>query len=158
MEETAAPPAGNLIDLLDRLVLPGEPAPVSMMPQTWGWAVLGLILLALTGWGIRGWLRHRRDNAYRRAALRMLGDCGDAPARIAEILRRTALAAYPRADVASLSGEAWLRFLDNHAKGADFVTGGQALALAPYKTVATDPALTRRAMDWVRRHRREVAP
>lgn len=157
MEETALVQADNLIDLLDRIAPPAEPAPIAMIPQTWGWAVLGLLLLALTGWGIRRYLRHRRRNAYRRAALRMLGDCGDAPARIAEVLRRTALTAYPRTDVASLSGEAWLYFLDSHAKGADFVAGGQALALAPYKTVAADPALTRRAMDWVRSHRREDA-
>jgi hypothetical protein len=157
MDETTPEPV-TLIDLLNRLVLPAEPEPVSMTPQTWGWAVLGAILLALLAWGIWRWRNHRRANAYRRAALRLLADSDDMPDRIAEILRRTALAAYPRADVASLNGGAWLRFLDSHAKGADFAKGGQALATGPYKPMPPDPALTQRARDWVRHHRSEVAP
>jgi uncharacterized iron-regulated membrane protein len=157
MEETAPPPPNNLIDLLDRLVLPGEPPPVSMMPQTWGWVALGLILLALSGYGLWRYLRHRRANAYRRAALHLLAECHDDPARIAEILRRTALAAFPRADVASLTGDGWLRFLDQHAKGASFASKGQAIAIAPYRPMPADPALTRAAEAWIRQHRAQVA-
>lgn len=85
------------------------PPPVSWMPQTWGWAVLaGLLGLALLVWALKTWRRYRR-NAYRREALRMLGDIerllqtpekhAEALHQLAEVLKRTALAAWPRAHV-----------------------------------------------------------
>lgn len=155
MAETA-PKITSLIDLLDQLVLPAEPPPVSMMPQTWGWAVLAAITLAMMGWAVLKWRAHRRANAYRRTALQLLDGCDDDPALIAEILRRTALAAYPRTSVASLAGQDWLRFLDQAAKGAQFSTQGTELAVAPYRETPADARLTRMARDWVRHHRPEV--
>lgn len=148
----------SLIDLLDQLALPAEPTPVSLLPQTWGWAVLALLLLGLIGWALWAWERHRRANHYRRTALDLLANCHDDPAQIAEILRRTALAAYPRTTVASLAGQDWLRFLDRSAKGAEFASKGADLAIAPYRKTPADPALTRMARDWVRHHRRELQP
>lgn len=107
------------------------PPPVSWMPQTWGWAMLaGLLALALLVWAFKTWLRYRR-NAYRREALRMLGEIeqglqtpgnqADALHALAEVLKRTALAAWPRADVAATSGADWKQFLRN--------TGGSSEAL-----------------------------
>lgn len=156
-DQTTSARVVNLNDLLNQLVMPAEPAPVPMVPQTWGWIVLALILLAFLAYGLWRYLRHRRDNAYRRAALRLLDTCGDDPARIAEILRRTALVAYPRIQVASLAGDDWLKFLDRHARGSRFQRTGRDLALAPYCHVPADPALTRQARDWVRRHHRDKA-
>lgn len=155
MAQTATVPAANLNDLLDQLVMPTEPAPVSMVPQTWGWAVIALILLIFLAYGLWRYLRYRRDNAYRRAALRLLDTCGDDPARIAEILRRTALVAYPRIQVASLAGDDWLKFLDRHARGSRFQRAGRDLALAPYCHIPADPALTRQARAWIRHHHRD---
>jgi hypothetical protein len=75
-----------------------------------GWYVVGGILLLLTLLLIhRAWKR-RRANAYRRAALRELASANDA-AGIAELLRRTALAASPRPLVAAKTGAAWLDWL-----------------------------------------------
>ncbi len=148
----------TLIDLLDRLIEAPEPQPVSMMPQTWGWVVVVAILL-LAGVVIAVRLRRRyRANAYRRDALRELDAARHDPAAIADILRRTALAAYPRRNVAGLAGEDWLRFLDEHGPGKDFSQGpGRLVAEAPYRTESEDPALYRVARSWVARHRTERA-
>ncbi|MCB1402572.1 MAG: DUF4381 family protein, partial [Rhodobacteraceae bacterium] len=69
MNEDGAPAPTTLIDLLDRLVEPPEPAPMPMTPQTWGWAVLAAALALALAWiAWRAW-RRWRANAYRRAAL-----------------------------------------------------------------------------------------
>ncbi|MFC6688894.1 DUF4381 domain-containing protein [Jhaorihella thermophila] len=157
MTTPATAPAESLTSLIAQLVPPAEPPPVSMMPQTAGWAVLGAA--ALAGLGFLAWRMWRtwRANAYRRAALRALGQAGGDPAAIAEILRRAALAAYPRRDVAGLIGEDWLAFLDETGPEAVFAHGpGRVLAIAPYRPVEDGgPALRAIAETWIRRHRRE---
>ena len=144
----------NLVELLDLLEPVPEPALVSMVPQTAGWIWLGLALLLLLGAGLRAIVGHRRANAYRRAALAELDAAGDDPARIAEIVRRTALMAFPRREVASVHGEEWLAFLDRTGRGSGFVSApGRAMLAAPYRPVPPDPALASLARDWVRHHR-----
>lgn len=121
----------SLIELLDRLVEPVEPTSVSMWPQTWGWAVVGAmlaLLLAYAGW--RWWLGYRA-NAYRREALQALQSAGGDATVIATIIRRTALTAYPRSDVAALNGVDWLRFLDERSGGKAF-SSSPDFASAPY--------------------------
>jgi Domain of unknown function (DUF4381) len=159
MNEDGAPTPTTLIDLLNELVEPPEPAPVTMTPQTWGWAVLaGLLALAVFWLAWRAWCRWR-SNAYRRAALAELSAAGDDPATIAAILRRTSLAAWPRERVASLTGRDWLLFLDATGGGGAFADGrGAALADAPYRgRHAPVPGLGEIAARWVRRHRIEAA-
>jgi Domain of unknown function (DUF4381) len=151
-------PPRTLIDLLNELVEPPEPPPVAMTPQTWGWAVLATLLAVALAWlAWQAW-RRWRANAYRRAALVELAAAGDDPAKVAEILRRTALAAWPRERVASLTGRDWLVFLDATG-GIGFVDGpGAALAEAPYRGgEAPAPGLGEVAARWVRRHRVEAA-
>jgi hypothetical protein len=150
------PAPTTLIDLLNELAEPPEPSPVAMVPQTWGWAVLAALLaLALAWLAWRAWRRWRAD-AYRRAALAELAAAGDDPAVIAEILRRTALAAWPRERVAGLTGRDWLVFLDDTG-GTGFGDGpGAVLAEAPYRERAPVPGLGEIAERWVRRHRVEA--
>lgn len=146
--------AVNLIDLLDRLIEIQEPAPVSWLPQTWGWAVLAAIAIALIGWFSWQRLRRFRANAYRRAALAELEAAGDNPVLIASIVRRTALAAYPRATVAALTGQDWLEFLDARANGVRFdEEPGCDLVAAAYNGRGNAPGLNAVAREWVRRHR-----
>lgn len=97
------------------------PPPVSMMPATWGWALLAAVLALLIAAAALRWLRQRRANRYRRealAALEALRPHLAAPESRAEALRamaplikRTAIAAWPRRDVAALSGPDWVEFL-----------------------------------------------
>ncbi|MGO6678735.1 DUF4381 domain-containing protein [Rhizobium leguminosarum] len=100
------------------------PAPVSWWPQTWGWALVAALLALAVLIVLLRWIRRYRANAYRREALALLEGVADRlrhPATrpdaiqdLAEVLKRTALAAWPRGQVASLSGDGWVRFLDAH--------------------------------------------
>ena len=88
-------------------------------------------------------VRHQR-NAYRRAALQELATA-DAGA-ISAILKRTALAAFPREQVASLSGAEWLAFLDR--------TGGTRFAASDlealtYGGAGDGVALAAEARRWI---------
>ncbi len=147
--------AVNLIDLLDRLAEPPTPPPVSLAPQTAGWIVLAVLLVLAIAWFAWRALRRWRANAYRRAALGELAAAGDDPAAIAAILRRTALAAWPREQVAALTGQDWLRFLDRTGGGGFAEGPGSLLLTAPYRAhqVPSDPGLKDLAVRWVRRHR-----
>jgi len=146
----------SLLDLLDKLVEPGDPPPVSMMPQTWGWGALAIaviILAVLAGFRLyRSW----RANAYRRSALGALAQAQGVPEEIAAIVRRTALAAFPRKDVAGLTGADWLHFLRTTCKGSPFDgAAGEALTAAPYRDVPPSAELETAAARWIRSHRRE---
>jgi hypothetical protein len=102
------------------------PAPPAWWPQTPGWWILAACLAAaLLVWAWRARRRYRA-NRYRREALAELGrlqaalagnaiERGAALLAVAALLKRTALAAWPRASVAPLSGLAWRDFLHAHA-------------------------------------------
>lgn len=145
----------NLVELLDMLEPVPEPPPIPLIPQTPGWIVLGLVMLVFMAWGVRRFIAHRRANAYRRAALEELARAGDDAATIAGLLRRTALAGFPRGQVAPLTGEDWLNFLDQSYGKKGFTTDqGRILISAPFRKSVRDPALTALVGDWVRHHRR----
>lgn len=145
----------TLVELLDMLEPIPEPEPISMFPATAGWIWLGLALAGLLIWSGMRVRRHWRANAYRRAALTELAAAGDDPAIIAVILRRAALAAYPRADVAHLTGSDWLAFLDEQCPGVAFASAtGESLTRAPFRSEPPNPDATRIAANWLRHHRR----
>lgn len=124
------------------------PAPTPWWPPAPGWYwVMGLLALltAVLLWrAIVYWQRNR----YRREALAELArietaaqtagpgenSTNTALPALAELLKRTALTAYPRAQVAALTGPAWFAFLDATG-GTRFSAGaGAALAQANYQT------------------------
>ena len=147
----------NLVDLLDRLIEPEAPPAISMVPQTAGWWVLAVVAALALAYGMFRFLAYRRRNAYRHVALAEVQENVENPAAIADILRRCALVAYPRASVASLSGQDWLAFLDRSAQTTDFTQGaGQVVTTAPYaRTQSPDPALVKAARNWIRQHKAE---
>lgn len=142
----------NLVELLDLLEPIPQPQPVSMLPQTQGWLWLGLLLLVLVVWIGRQLLTRWRSNAYRREALKEIASAKNDPARIAEILRRTALKAYPRGQVAGLYGEEWLAFLNRTGTGFG-EAAGQVLVATPYKPAAESVDLEPAAIRWIRTHK-----
>jgi LPXTG-motif cell wall-anchored protein len=101
------------------------PAPISWMPQTWGWMALAGLLLAAGGWLMLRKIRRYAANRYRREALGELArlelrladdrERGEALAALPELLKRVALTAWQRTEVATLSGQAWVVFLRKHA-------------------------------------------
>lgn len=147
------------------------PTPVPWWPPAPGWWILGAGLVAaglVAAW--RAWRRYRAD-AYRRQARRELdaiarrldaGLLGGATADLAAVLKRTALAAFPRAPVASLTGRAWLGFLDRTGNTTAFTDGaGQGIARWAYagdvEVSAPDlKAALQEARHWVASHERAV--
>ena len=138
------------------------PQPVPFWPPAPGWyVVLGLALLLVLRLVIRSVVRFRR-NAYRRAALAELNTLPDSSAvaqQVAALLKRTALAAFPREQVASLTGSSWLDWLTE--------TSGMQVPAA-VRSVLTDGIYGRAsqqdlkdlrefAAEWIRRHRSAIA-
>ena len=137
------------------------PESVPFTPETIGWYLLaGLLVVALLWLALRFWKRWRAD-AYRREALRELDEIEtSAPERLPELLKRVALAAYPRTQVAELSGDAWLGFLDGTLGTTEFTLGagsrlpdlaydpGAASAMSTEETKSLF-ALARR---WIQKH------
>lgn len=143
------------------------PEPVGLWPLAWGWWLLIALLAAALLAGLFYWRRHQRQRRYRQQAKAELAsayrdyrehaDTALYLQRLSTVLRRTALSAFPRSQVAGLKGEAWLEFLDQTLPGehAPFTQGeGRVLALGPYqpKPRADVEALHRLATDWIENH------
>jgi hypothetical protein len=141
------------------------PAPVSWWPPAPGWWVLGGLLLALIAAGAWVLLRRRRRRAAARRAqeelqaLRAALATGRDPAAfvrgLSRLLRRFALARFPRREVAGLTGADWLAFLDANGGGGRFRDGpGRLLTEAPYRPAGEIPAeeLADLACDWILRN------
>lgn len=145
----------NLVALFDALAPIAEPAAIPMAPQTAAWWVLAALILLGLGAGGVAWRRRHVANAYRRAALAALDASGEDPAAIATVLRRTALAAFPRAHVAGLTGTDWLAFLDQTAPGTGLSASpeGQTLITAPFRATAKAPGLRAKARHWIKAHK-----
>ena len=112
---------------LNDIVLPAQ---VSWWPLASGWYFLFAVLLILFAWfGYRS-LTRWSGNRYRRAALaefqsveQDLQDTAvrdDCLRKIPVLIKRTALSAYPRNQVASLTGKDWHQFLNSKLKNQPF--------------------------------------
>jgi hypothetical protein len=120
------------------------PDPVSWWPPAPGWwlvAAAALVALVLV---VRLWFRWRRRTSLQRAARRELerlgrelaadGDRRRYLAELSRLLRRLALARYPRAQVAGLTGDDWLAFLDATGGDGEFSQGvGRVLVESAYR-------------------------
>jgi len=135
--------SASLQNLRD-IVVPEAPPLWPPAPGVWVLLVIILaVVLALFLW----WWRARQRNAYRRAGLALLENAGTTR-DINIILKRVALAAFPRPTVASLYGDEWVAFLEGTCRRARFASLG-ALDQgdeAPEKLLSN-------AGTWIRRHR-----
>lgn len=138
------------------------PDPVGWWPLAPGWyglAILaGLVCLALIGFIYRYYAHGRA----KRQALKLLtayhkdylqdGDSQLISAKVSELLRRVALAYFPRGQVASLKGPEWLAFLNSTGKNINFNAVRECLLELPYqpqRDVNVKPLLTR-ARAWIK--------
>lgn len=169
-----APLASDSADPLAELRDIHLPAPIETWPPAIGWwllALMGVIIVVAIGYGL--W-RYWRANQYRREAIRQLRQLRQQHATVSSdylyqyttLLKRVALTRYPRAQVAALTGEDWVAFLDETSGGKEFSMGvGQVLIQGQYQAaVANDKASTGSAdtdidalhklgEHWVKRHR-----
>jgi len=142
------------------------PDAIGWLPTAPGWRYVGVVLLLLASW--RMWLHWQkcRRNRYRRAALQELDRLISSGHRnsgllqsLSALLKATALQAYPRVEVACLSGDNWLRWLNERSDNACF-SGNSANLLtesvyqAPGETPAADiQQLLSETREWIRLHR-----
>ena len=140
---------------LDRLNGLAVPDPVPFWPPAPGWWLLLAVLLVVAAVVLIRSVRRHRANAYRRAALAEL-DRLQVTADLVGLLKRTALSAWPREDVASLGGERWIAWLGE--TGSSTVPPGlqPVLLEAPYSDPgeAAPHALREFVANWIRSHRR----
>jgi hypothetical protein len=151
-------PVAGLIDI----PLPRE---VSLWPQTWEARLAIVVLVAAAIAAVWRFVHLRRVNRYRREALAELDliarDGGSARpellSQLSVLIRRTALAAFPREQVTALLGPAWLSFLDRSYGGHEFSDGvGRLLVSGPYQHVLPDDgemqSLVSLVHRWIRGH------
>jgi len=149
------------------------PEPVSWWPPAPGWwllALLTLMLLALLGWWLRrrrlrGRIPHSARRALRELANRYRKDEDGVrlAADLSVLLRRIAITLYPRQEVARLTGEAWLEFLDRPLRNtktpdAFRLGAGHVLLEAPYnpRCLVDGKGLLRLAELWILAASREA--
>jgi hypothetical protein len=130
---------------LDRLHDIVAPPPAPWWPPAPGWYwVMGVLAVLLCVALVRRFLVWQR-NCYRREALaewrrqeprlRDKTERASALAALAELLKRTALSAFPREEVAALTGAKWLAFLNRTGAAMEFPTNVGALL----ESAAYDP-------------------
>jgi Tfp pilus assembly protein PilO len=142
------------------------PDPISWWPLAPGWyVVIALVFLLALYLGYQVYKRHR-DALAKKKALALLEtyqqhyekehNVPATSAHISELLRRVALVYFPREEVASLHGEAWLQFLNQTGKDIDFNSVRNMLLDAPFRndnTMNLDP-LFHKAKLWIRQRSR----
>ncbi len=123
------------------------PEPISWWPPAPGWwGILALFILLLLPTLLvlrlrnKGELRRTSKASIERVFAEYKIHCNSRHLidELSMLLRRISLSHYPRSEVAGLTGDAWLEFLDLGVKDtpmqSGFSTGaGAVLALAPYK-------------------------
>ncbi len=146
--------------------------PVAWFPEAPGWYGLGVLLLLWICRVLANYLFRWRRNRYRRVALAHLAQLEekinsnpvDAVSPLPELLKATALKAYPREIVAPLTGKNWLNFLDAQYNGPTFNDDlGRKLISIAYQPVekwtidsATARSLIERVQGWLRNHREDL--
>lgn len=117
------------------------PATIGWWPPAIGWWILAALVLALLLGSFWAYKRLTRPSAFKSANKLLLAlkqdqaqDNFQKLCQLSVLMRRVAMSAYPRTETASLTGDAWLAFLDRDLKGAPFSTGvGRCLADAPFR-------------------------
>lgn len=144
------------------------PDPISWWPPAIGWwivAGVAILSVAAAAWLIRRW----RQTTVAKLALRELDrlekdsslGITEKLRRLSILLRRVGLSTYPREDVAGLTGEAWLEWLDRPLETPRFSRGvGRSLLDAPYRPIgeADFDGLTALCRDWLKALPRTVVP
>ena len=137
-------PAPTSLQNLHDIVVP---EPVAWLPPAPGWYAVGLSLLLVLGWFSSNKYLAWKRNQYRREAL---AEFSELQIQLAEksryqqllpelprLVKRTAMAAYGRDLVASLTGDNWLDFLNSTGSTMLFTEGkGRFLNECSYQSTA----------------------
>jgi hypothetical protein len=162
-----AGPGQGQMDPLAELRQIHLPDPVSDFPAAPGWWILLILVLVGGYFAIRWAIRYWKGNRYRRSGIKQLNallkqyeyneDAREYLNGFSTLLKRLAITIYPRNQVASLTGEEWVAFLDRTAKSKSFSMGdGQILMYGLYeREVEFDvEKLHQSGLNWIRKHRK----
>jgi hypothetical protein len=143
-EWLGSPDMPNVPDPLQELRDVHMPDPISLWPPAIGWwMIMGLLIIGVS---LFLWARASRErNRPQRIALAQLEHVKQQYAvhandqwaiiQVSHLLRRYALAVFSRSQVAGLSGQSWLDFLDHSGGTNQFSDGpGQSLRSGPYQS------------------------
>ena len=100
-----------------------NPQTLTWFPLATGWYFIAAFVSIFLGWKLFIAVKNYKANAYRRKALRQLEkintdfDSGNLSSKkylqqLRQLLKATTLVVYSRQEVASLSGQQWVRFLN----------------------------------------------
>ncbi len=137
------------------------PDAISAWPPAPGWWILLILVLTLLALSIYFGRSHLRRNRYRKYALQQLNELEQTNTshylqQLNRLLKQTAMAANPSTEIAGLSGQQWLAFLDSSGNNTDFSQGAaQALLEGPYAPSVTDlniAELHKIAEQWIKKH------
>lgn len=134
------------------------PPPAPWWPLAPGWNILGAFALILLLYVLFRWRASWRASAYRREALALLETSSDS-LEIAKVLKRTALAAAPRTEVASLTGSEWCDWLEQTSSHALPPSLRETLSEGVFSQSPSDPGEFRTyAITWVKTHQPLATP
>ena len=123
------------------------PDPPPLWPFATGlWIAIGVVVLTI---GLIIWrlMIVRRRNAYRRAGLQLLSTA-TSTRDVSVIMKRVALAAFPREQVASLYGGDWITFLQETCPSVSFTA-----EIAGEDSASPSGEFITLARTWIQRHR-----
>lgn len=105
------------------------PESISYFPQTPAWYILFGVIALLILFFLWKQYKHYQNNKYRRVALAELSKIKSEKTyeEIPELVKRVALVFSDRNEIASLSGETWLEFLNKSYKGNGFSSDAGSL-------------------------------
>jgi hypothetical protein len=118
------------------------------LPEFWppapGWWLVAILIVSLLIWGGFALKRYLKLRQQRQQVLALLSQMEEAfdpnqaahhLAKLSILLRRVALTRFPRQQVAALTGNEWLEFLDKTGGNGQFSNGpGKILATGPYQS------------------------
>ena len=134
----------NSLSNLRDIVVPDQPPFWPPAPGVWIALVIVVATMLLVGWHLH---TARKRNAYRKAGLLLLKNARTSY-DVSVIMKRVALAVFPREQVASLYGADWAAFLHRTCPGSYFLPMVASNASAP-----PDPEAIKLANTWIRCHR-----
>jgi hypothetical protein len=143
-----------------------EPTPIPFTMETLGWQIVVALFLILIAFVLFKWYQNYQKNQYVRTAVHEIQSL---PKNLtpAEFITQTmfwvkqvALQSYGRSEVAALSGDKWVLFLDEKGKSDAFAAYKESIFLAIYKGEAPENKgfdkvkFRTNCINWIQNHAR----
>ncbi len=142
-----------------------EPDPIKFSFNTPGWYFLAIVLLLVFLFSLFKWIKHYRNNAYRRMAIKKLDqlmsntdeiDLSQQVTEVLTVLKLVALQTYGRKEVATLHGKPWFSFLDSKVQSNSFSEFEPLISKSIYQCIPMGAneltAFKNLSKIWIRKH------